>query len=94
MASHSIQALSLSIHSSGKARTAKPTGKTRTTGRRPHLPDRMPSSVIATTKTAWPTTRSVDPEMYVNIEHEDVSLGREEGVRVAAEVLKAADAAL
>jgi sugar phosphate isomerase/epimerase len=36
---------------------------------------------------------AVDPEMYVNIEHEDVSLGREEGVRVAAEVLKAADAA-
>ncbi|MGO1319286.1 MAG: sugar phosphate isomerase/epimerase family protein [Galactobacter sp.] len=38
--------------------------------------------------------REVDPEMYVNIEHEDVSLGREEGVKVAAEVLKAADAAL
>ena len=37
---------------------------------------------------------AVDPEMYVNIEHEDVSLGREEGVQVAAEVLKAADAAL
>ncbi|MGO3152841.1 MAG: sugar phosphate isomerase/epimerase family protein [Galactobacter sp.] len=37
---------------------------------------------------------AVDPEMYVNIEHEDVSLGREEGVQVAAKVLKAADAAL
>jgi sugar phosphate isomerase/epimerase len=37
---------------------------------------------------------SVDPDMYVNIEHEDISLGREEGVRVAADVLKAADAAL
>lgn len=38
--------------------------------------------------------REVDPEMMVNIEHEDTSLGREEGVRVAAEVLLAADAAL
>ncbi|HKT57460.1 MAG TPA: sugar phosphate isomerase/epimerase [Microbacterium sp.] len=36
----------------------------------------------------------VDPDMLVNIEHEDVSLGREEGVAVAAEVLRAADAAL
>lgn len=36
----------------------------------------------------------VDPDMYVNIEHEDVSLGRIEGLQVAAEVLKAADAAL
>lgn len=36
----------------------------------------------------------VDPEMMVNIEHEDVELGRVEGVAVAAEVLKAADAAL
>ncbi len=32
----------------------------------------------------------VDPEMIVNIEHEDVSLGRVEGLQVAAEVLKAA----
>lgn len=38
--------------------------------------------------------REVDPEMMVNIEHEDTSLSREEGVRVAAEVLLAADAAL
>ena len=38
--------------------------------------------------------RDVDPEMYVNIEHEDTELGRVEGVAVAAEVLKAADAAL
>jgi len=36
----------------------------------------------------------VDPDMLVNIEHEDVSLGREEGVAVAAGVLRAADAAL
>lgn len=38
--------------------------------------------------------REVDPEMYVNIEHEDVSLGRIEGLEVAAAVLKEADAAL
>jgi len=36
----------------------------------------------------------VDPEMMVNIEHEDVELGRVEGIAVAAEVLLAADAAL
>lgn len=36
----------------------------------------------------------VDPDMMVNIEHEDVELGRIEGIEVAAEVLKAADAAL
>lgn len=36
----------------------------------------------------------IDPEMLVNIEHEDVELGRVEGVRVAADVLRAADAAL
>ena len=36
----------------------------------------------------------VDPDMLVNIEHEDTELGREEGVAVAAEVLLAADAAL
>lgn len=36
----------------------------------------------------------VDPEMRVNIEHEDVSLGRIEGLEVAAAVLKEADAAL
>ena len=36
----------------------------------------------------------VDPDMYVNIEHEDVSLGPIEGLEVAASVLKAADAAL
>jgi sugar phosphate isomerase/epimerase len=36
----------------------------------------------------------VDPEMLVNIEHEDVSLGRIEGLEVAASVLKDADAAL
>jgi hypothetical protein len=32
--------------------------------------------------------------MLVNIEHEDVSLGRIEGLRVAAKVLRDADAAL
>lgn len=36
----------------------------------------------------------VDPDMLVNIEHEDVELGRIEGLEVAAKVLKAADAAL
>jgi sugar phosphate isomerase/epimerase len=37
--------------------------------------------------------REVDPLMCVNIEHEDVSLGRIEGLQVAAEVLRtAADA--
>jgi sugar phosphate isomerase/epimerase len=35
----------------------------------------------------------VDPDMLVNIEHEDVELGRIEGIEVAADVLKAADAA-
>lgn len=38
--------------------------------------------------------RDVDPEMWVNIEHEDVSLGRIEGLEVAAAVLREADAAL
>jgi sugar phosphate isomerase/epimerase len=36
----------------------------------------------------------VDPGMLVNIEHEDVELGRIEGLEVAAKVLKDADAAL
>jgi sugar phosphate isomerase/epimerase len=36
----------------------------------------------------------VDPDILVNIEHEDTELGRVEGVAVAAEVLQAADAAL
>jgi sugar phosphate isomerase/epimerase len=36
----------------------------------------------------------VDPDMLVNIEHEDVSLGRIEGLEVAAKVLTEADAAL
>ncbi|MFJ9863804.1 sugar phosphate isomerase/epimerase family protein [Streptomyces sp. NPDC101165] len=36
----------------------------------------------------------VDPDMLVNIEHEDTEPGPVEGVAVAAEVLKAADAAL
>lgn len=38
--------------------------------------------------------RRVDPEMWVNIEHEDVSLGRIEGLEIAAEVLLAANASL
>jgi sugar phosphate isomerase/epimerase len=36
----------------------------------------------------------VDPDMLVNIEHEDVELGRIEGLEVAATVLKDADTAL
>lgn len=36
----------------------------------------------------------IDPDMLVNIEHEDVSLGRIEGLEVAAAVLREADAAL
>ena len=36
----------------------------------------------------------VDPNMLVNIEHEDVSLGREEGVNEAAKVLIEANEAL
>lgn len=36
----------------------------------------------------------VDPAMWVNIEHEDVELGRVEGIAVAAQVLREADAAL
>jgi sugar phosphate isomerase/epimerase len=36
----------------------------------------------------------VDPNMLVNIEHKDVSLGRLEGLQVAAKVLRDADAAL
>ena len=38
--------------------------------------------------------QEVDPDMLVNIEHEDVELGRIEGLEVAAAVLLAADAAL
>jgi sugar phosphate isomerase/epimerase len=38
--------------------------------------------------------RDVDPDMMVNIEHEDVSLGRIEGLEIAAGVLLAADRAL
>jgi sugar phosphate isomerase/epimerase len=36
----------------------------------------------------------VDPDMLVNIEHEDTELGRIEGLEVASAVLKEADAAL
>jgi sugar phosphate isomerase/epimerase len=38
--------------------------------------------------------RDVDPEMLVNIEHEDTELGRIEGLQVAAAVLLEADAAV
>jgi sugar phosphate isomerase/epimerase len=38
--------------------------------------------------------QEIDPDMLVNIEHEDVELGRVEGLQAAAEVLKAADSAL
>jgi len=38
--------------------------------------------------------REVDPDMLINIEHEDTTLGRIEGLEVAAAVLLAADAAL
>jgi sugar phosphate isomerase/epimerase len=38
--------------------------------------------------------REVDPDMLVNIEHEDTELGRIEGLEVAAKVLRDADAAL
>lgn len=36
----------------------------------------------------------VDPDMYVNIEHEDTELGRIEGIEVATKVLNEADAVL
>ncbi|SFG07075.1 AP endonuclease family 2 C terminus [Mycobacterium sp. 455mf] len=36
----------------------------------------------------------VDPGIWVNIEHEDLSFGPLEGLRVAAETLKTADATL
>jgi len=38
--------------------------------------------------------QEVDPDMLVNIEHEDTELGRIEGLEVAATVLREADAAL
>ena len=36
--------------------------------------------------------KEVDPDMLVNIEHEDTELGRIEGLQAAAAVLLAADA--
>lgn len=43
----------------------------------------------------WLTAlRDVDPDMLVNIEHEDVELGRIEGLEVAANVLREADASI
>lgn len=38
--------------------------------------------------------RDIDPDMFVNIEHEDTSLGRLQGLEVAADVLLQADAVL
>jgi sugar phosphate isomerase/epimerase len=38
--------------------------------------------------------RAVDPNMAINIEHEDTSLGRIEGLQVAADVLKRASGAV
>jgi sugar phosphate isomerase/epimerase len=38
--------------------------------------------------------RAVDPNMAVNIEHEDTSLGRIEGLQVAADVFKRAAGAV
>ena len=35
----------------------------------------------------------VDPDMWVNIEHEDVAFGPLEGLKIAADVLKAANSA-
>jgi sugar phosphate isomerase/epimerase len=35
----------------------------------------------------------IDPDMAVNIEHEDVELGQLEGLQVAADTLKAANSA-
>lgn len=37
--------------------------------------------------------KDIDPEMWITIEHEDVKLGRIEGLQVAANVLKAVNAA-
>ncbi|WP_129656925.1 sugar phosphate isomerase/epimerase family protein [Rothia halotolerans] len=38
--------------------------------------------------------REIDPQMWVNIEHEDTELGREEGIALAAEALREAEAAI
>jgi sugar phosphate isomerase/epimerase len=38
--------------------------------------------------------REIDPQMWVNIEHEDTELGREEGIALAAEALREAEAAM
>lgn len=40
------------------------------------------------------TLREIDPQMWVNIEHEDTELGREEGIALAAEALREAEAAM
>jgi sugar phosphate isomerase/epimerase len=40
------------------------------------------------------TLGRVDPNIWVNIEHEDVAFGPLEGLQVAAETLKAANSAL
>jgi sugar phosphate isomerase/epimerase len=38
--------------------------------------------------------REIDPQMWVNIEHEDTELGREEGIALAAAALREAEAAM
>jgi sugar phosphate isomerase/epimerase len=40
------------------------------------------------------TLYEIDPNMFVNIEHEDTELGRVEGLEAAVAILRAADAAL
>ena len=52
-----------------------------------------PAPRIATQPTPG-ALHEVDPDMLVNVEHEDVELGRIEGLEVAADVLLQADAAL
>lgn len=68
----------------------------------PGGPDAPPGtsspSAAATTSpsgpSSWRALRDVDPDMAVNIEHEDQELGRIEGLRLAAENLKAAAAGI
>ena len=62
----------------------------------------LPGTSLRSAKDTTPPTgpsscapcHEVDPDMMVNIEHEDTELGRIEGIEVAANVLKAADADL
>jgi sugar phosphate isomerase/epimerase len=66
-----------------------------TSGRRTR-PGTSSRSAAGTTSSSGPVLealREVDPDMAVNIEHEDTSLGRIEGLEVAAEVLRKAASA-